>query len=220
MRVGIIRERFQSEHRVALTPEAIQRLHQRGYHVIVEKGAGIGAFYPDEDFRAAGAEVVPSAEEVLQRADILLRLYMPEEAEITHMRSRQILIGTIQAWRFPERVEQLRARGITVFALERMPRISRAQSMDVLSSMASIAGYKAVIIAAERFGRLLPMMITAAGTIPPCTGPSDWGRCCRAAGNRNRPTVRRPGGGIRHSPSSQRAGGKPWSTVSAHHLRD
>ncbi|MCS6966885.1 MAG: NAD(P) transhydrogenase subunit alpha, partial [Candidatus Kapabacteria bacterium] len=107
------------------------------------------------------------ADEVVTRSDILLRLQMPTEAEIPQLRSGQVLIGNLQVWRSPERLEQLCAHNATVFALERMPRISRAQSMDVLSSMASIAGYKAVILAAERFGKLLPMMVTAAGTIPP-----------------------------------------------------
>lgn len=167
MRVGIIRERAQQERRVALTPEAIQRLRSYGYAVIVERGAGEGAFHRDEDFQAAGAELVASAEEVFQRVDAVVRLHMPTEAEIAQLRTGHILIGPLQVWRFPERLEQLRARGITVFALERIPRISRAQGMDVLSSMASLAGYKAVILAAERFGRLLPMMVTAAGTIPP-----------------------------------------------------
>ncbi len=167
MRVGIVREHTHQERRVALTPEVIQRLRNRGYEVIVERGAGEGAFYRDEDFQTAGAEVVSSAEEVYQRADTIVRLHMPTEAESAHFRSGQILIGTLQAWRFPAQIEQLRTRRVTVFALERIPRISRAQGMDVLSSMASIAGYKAVIVAAERFGRLLPMMVTAAGTVPP-----------------------------------------------------
>ncbi len=167
MRIGLLRERTPGERRTALTPDVIGRLQQRGYTVLVEHGAGQAAYYSDEDFRAAGAELVATATEVIHHADLLLRLHMPTEAEIEQLRTGQILVGHLQAWRYPERLEQLRARGVTVFALERMPRISRAQSMDILSSMASLAGYKAVIVAAERFGRLLPMMVTAAGTIPP-----------------------------------------------------
>jgi NAD(P) transhydrogenase subunit alpha len=167
MRIGVVQETLQQERRVALTPEAVGQLRQLGYSVSIERGAGEGSFYSDADFQTAGAEVLSTAAEVAERSDILLRLHMPTEVELEGFRPGQILIGNLQVWRYPERLEQLRLRGVTVFALERMPRISRAQNMDVLSSMASIAGYKAVIVAAERFGRLLPMMVTAAGTIPP-----------------------------------------------------
>ncbi|MEN3026397.1 MAG: Re/Si-specific NAD(P)(+) transhydrogenase subunit alpha [Chlorobiota bacterium] len=167
MEIGIVREQAYGERRVALTPEVVQRLCQQGYKVVVQQGAGEGAHYPDASFQSAGAEVVPSAAEVVGRADVLLRLHMPTEAEIAQLREGQVLIGILQAWRYPERLELLRKQNVTCFGLERMPRISRAQSMDVLSSMASLAGYKAVLAAAERFGKLLPMMVTAAGTIPP-----------------------------------------------------
>lgn len=165
--VGIVRETHTGERRAALTPEVVSRLRQFGYKVILESGAGLGAYFQDTAYEEAGAEVVPSAREVVKRADFLIRLHMPEADEIEDMRPGQVLLGILQAWRYPERLAQLQKQAVTTFALERLPRISRAQSMDVLSSMASIAGYKAVIVAAERFGRLLPMMVTAAGTIPP-----------------------------------------------------
>lgn len=167
MRIGIVRERIAGERRVALVPDAVMRLCRQGFEVFVERGAGEGAFYEDAAYREAGAHVVEEAEELYRQVQLVLRLHMPTEEELELLHSGQVLIGILQAWRYPERVERLRARGVTVFALERIPRISRAQSMDVLSSMASLAGYRAVLEAAMYFPRLLPMMVTAAGTLPP-----------------------------------------------------
>lgn len=165
--VGVLWENRAGERRVALTPEVVSRLRQLGCEVLIQSGAGRGGLFQDTDYSQVGAQVLPNAQDILEGADFLLRLHMPESEEIFSLRPGQVLVGILQAWRYPERLEQLRERGVTVFALERLPRISRAQSMDVLSSMASLAGYKAVILAAERFARLLPMMATAAGTLPP-----------------------------------------------------
>ncbi|MCS7298269.1 MAG: Re/Si-specific NAD(P)(+) transhydrogenase subunit alpha [Bacteroidia bacterium] len=167
MRIGLIDERSTSEARVGLTPDGVKRLKEKGFECILQAGAGMGAYYEDAAYIQAGAEVVPTAEAVVERADILLRLRMPTRSEIELYPPHKILVGILQAWRHQEEVLILAEKKWTIFALEKIPRISRAQSMDVLSSMAALGGYKAVLLAAAYFGRVLPMMTTAAGTLTP-----------------------------------------------------
>ncbi|MCS7188593.1 MAG: NAD(P) transhydrogenase subunit alpha [Bacteroidia bacterium] len=165
MRVGIVVEKRFGETRVPLIPESLRRLREWGYHIIVQAGVGESIFLSDQEYKAAGAEVLPNPEAVYEAADILLSLHMPESVE--SLPTGKTLIGILQAWRYPEALKALEQKGWTVFALEKLPRITRAQSMDVLSSMAALAGYKAVLLAANHFLRVFPMMTTAAGTLAP-----------------------------------------------------
>ncbi|MCX7606799.1 MAG: Re/Si-specific NAD(P)(+) transhydrogenase subunit alpha [Bacteroidia bacterium] len=167
MKIGIFNEREGMERRVALTPEGVKRLISQGFAVYVEKGSGEGAFFSDASYREAGAEVVPTPQAVVSSVDVLLRLRMPTLDEVNAWPEGKVLVGLLQVWRYPDILQALERKKWAVFALERLPRITRAQSMDVLSSMAALAGYKAVILAADHFGRVFPMLTTAAGTLAP-----------------------------------------------------
>jgi NAD(P) transhydrogenase subunit alpha len=163
MRIGIPAETYPGETRVAATPETVKKLAGGGRHLmVVQAGAGIQAAIPDDDYVAAGATIVPRATDIYSQADIILKVRRPEPDELTFLRPGSIVIGLMSPH---EGVEDLVAAGITAFAMELLPRISRAQSMDVLSSQANIAGYKAVLVAAYEYGRFMPMLMTAAGTV-------------------------------------------------------
>src|SRR5947207_9528575 len=161
MRLGIPKESTPGEHRVALVPETVGRLGD-GVDVIVEPGAGDAAGFLDDAYREAGAETGDP-----WSADIVAKVATPTSAESGRLRSGQVLIGFLQPLTDPEGVERLAAAGVHAFALESIPRITRAQPMDALSSQATVSGYKAALIAADRLPRFLPMLMTAAGTIPP-----------------------------------------------------
>jgi H+-translocating NAD(P) transhydrogenase subunit alpha len=165
MKLGIPAEIRAGETRVAATPETVKKLAASGHHtVIVQAGAGAGASIPDDQFAAAGATMAPSSAAVYERADVLLKVRGPVEEEIPQLHSRHVLIGMLNPH---DRggIEALAKRGVTAFAMEALPRISRAQSMDVLSSQANIGGYKAVMVAANTYRRMMPMLMTAAGTV-------------------------------------------------------
>jgi NAD(P) transhydrogenase subunit alpha len=163
MRIGIPAEICPGERRVAATPETVKKLAAGGRHVItVQSGAGTGAFIPDADFQSAGAQLSCSADDVYAQSDIVLKVRRPEPSELPLLRRGSILVGLLSP---SDGVETLAATGVTAFAMERLPRITRAQSMDVLSSQANIAGYKAVITAVGEYGRFMPMLMTAAGTV-------------------------------------------------------
>ena len=165
MKVGIPAETRPSETRISATPETVKKLTAAGHHaVIIQSGAGVGASIPDELFTASGATIVSSAAEVYQQADIVLKVRGPDAQELAQMRSGQVLIGLLNPHN-KEGIEALAKQGVTAFAMEALPRISRAQSMDVLSSQANIGGYKAVMMAANAYRRLMPMLMTAAGTV-------------------------------------------------------
>jgi proton-translocating NAD(P)+ transhydrogenase subunit alpha len=157
MKIGIPAERRAGETRVAATPETAKKLVQAKQTVLVESGAGAGASIADSEFAAAGATVVATAAELYRSAELLLKVRAPSGEDA-------VLIGLLDPYR-PEGIAALAAHGLTAFAMERLPRISRAQSMDVLSSQANIAGYKAVILAAAEYHRFMPMLMTAAGTV-------------------------------------------------------
>jgi proton-translocating NAD(P)+ transhydrogenase subunit alpha len=162
MRIGIPAEISPGETRVAATPETVKKLTAGGRHsVIVQNGAGTEASVPDSEFTAAGA-TLGCAADVYGQSDIVLKVARPEPSELTLLRRGSILIGLLSPH---EDLTALAATGVTAFAMERLPRITRAQSMDVLSSQANIAGYKAVIIGAHEYGRFMPMLMTAAGTV-------------------------------------------------------
>src|SRR3954471_10683845 len=151
MRIGIPAEIYPGETRVAATPETLKKLAAGGRHTIaVQAGAGITAAITDADFAAAGGTIVPSAAEIYSQSDIVLKVRRPEPSELPLLRPGTILVGLFSPH---EGVEDLVASGVTGFAMELLPRISRAQSMDVLSSQANIAGYKAVLVAAYEYGR-------------------------------------------------------------------
>ena len=165
MRIAIPTEIRPGETRVAATPETIKKLTAgQSRAVIVQAGAGAGANIPDQDFQAAGATVAVTAADVYADADLLLKVRGPDPCELDMLRPGTIVVGLL-APHDRASLDALAARGVTAFALERLPRITRAQTMDVLSSQANIAGYKAVIIAAHEYGRFMPMLMTAAGTV-------------------------------------------------------
>jgi NAD(P) transhydrogenase subunit alpha len=167
MKIAVPRERRQGETRVAASPEVVKKLIGLGFQVTVEKGAGLGASFTDKAFEDAGAAIAKDAETALKTADIVFKVQAPDPDEIPFMKKGAILIASLNALANPKEAEAYAKAGLTAFAMELMPRISRAQSMDVLSSQSNLAGYKAVIEAASEFGRAFPMMMTAAGTVPP-----------------------------------------------------
>ena len=165
--VGVVRERGSAEHRVALVPETVKRLRSAGMEVLVEAGAGAGAWFADQDYRAAGATVT-SIGELLERADILLCVGPPEPDATPGLRPGQTLVGMLEPLQHPELVRQCADRGVTAVSLDLVPRtLSRAQPLDALTSQANIAGYKAVLVAASAYGGYFPILMTAAGTVKP-----------------------------------------------------
>jgi NAD(P) transhydrogenase subunit alpha len=167
MKIGVPRERVPGETRVAATPDVVKKFVGLGLDVAVETGAGDAASITDQEFEQAGASIAADAAGVLGDADIVLKVQRPDPDEIGKMKSGAILIAHLQALTHPDEVQAYATAGLTTFALELMPRISRAQSMDILSSQNNLAGYKAVIDGAAEFGSAMPMMMTAAGTVPP-----------------------------------------------------
>jgi len=152
---------------VALVPDVVRRLRDASFQVGIEAGAGDAAGFDDDAYRQAGVEVVPDRRALLSEADIVLRVQPPSLEEVAWLRAGSVAISFLQPATEPAVVEALAAQGVSAFSLEFLPRISRAQSMDALSSQASLAGYKAVLMAANRLGKYFPMLMTAAGTVPP-----------------------------------------------------
>jgi H+-translocating NAD(P) transhydrogenase subunit alpha len=163
MRVGVPRETAAGERRVALVPESVPKLTQQGIEVAVERDAGHEASFPDEAYADAGAGLVDNALD----ADVVLKVAPPSEDEVAALRKGAVLIGFLAPLSDPEGIERLRASGVTAFAMESIPRITRAQPLDALSSQATVAGYKAALLAAEQLPRFFPMLMTAAGTVAP-----------------------------------------------------
>lgn len=164
MIVGVPRESVKGERRVALVPELVASVQKSGLNIHVQTGAGEAAGFADAAFAEAGATIQA---DVLAAADIVLRVQPPTSAEIAGMKTGALLIGFLQLASTAANLQDLAARNITAFAMERMPRISRAQTMDAQSAMSTIAGYKAVLLAANRLPRFFPLLMTAAGTIQP-----------------------------------------------------
>jgi proton-translocating NAD(P)+ transhydrogenase subunit alpha len=167
VKVGTPKETAPDERRVALVPDTVARLGAAALEVSVESGAGAAAYITDEDYEKAGAKIVKTAPALLGDADAVLKVQAPSVAEVDFLKKDAVLISFLQPATQGDIVRALAKRGVTAFSLELVPRISRAQSMDALSSQASAAGYKAVLMAAGRLGKFFPMMMTAAGTIPP-----------------------------------------------------
>ena len=167
MNIVVLRETQPGEARVALMPESIKKLIGLGAAVRVESGAGLGAARSDEDFREAGAEVSPNRQELLESTDVLPVVNRPTTEDFGRLKSGAVVIGFLRPLDEPAALQAALNHGITTFSVELIPRITRAQSMDALSSMATVAGYKAVVIGAERIPRMFPLLMTAAGTVPP-----------------------------------------------------
>jgi NAD(P) transhydrogenase subunit alpha len=167
MKIAVARERAEGETRVAATPETVNKLVGLGASVVVERGAGELARIPDADYEGAGASMAASAGEAVGGADIVLTVRRPAAAAVSGAAKGALVIGTLDPYGHESEIGALASAGVTAVAMEFMPRITRAQVMDVLSSQANLAGYKAVIDAAEHFERAFPMMMTAAGTVRP-----------------------------------------------------
>jgi NAD(P) transhydrogenase subunit alpha len=173
MIVGVPRESFPGERRVSLVPAVIPNLAKAGLEVVVETGAGVEAGYLDADFAAKGAKILPQRAEVFRAADILVQVLCygsndrTGEADVPLFKRDQVLVGFLRPLGSAETIQSIADKGVTSFSVELMPRTTRAQSMDALSSMATISGYKAVLIAADALPRFFPMLTTAAGTITP-----------------------------------------------------
>ncbi|MBP6766705.1 MAG: Re/Si-specific NAD(P)(+) transhydrogenase subunit alpha [Reyranella sp.] len=172
MKIAILKERRPHETRVAATPETIKKLKALGAEVTIEAGAGTAAAYTDEAYSEAGATIVPDAASALAAGDIVFKIQRPMTAEegldeLALLRHGQTLMSPLGALTNRDLVQALASRGVTSFALELIPRITRAQSMDILSSQANLAGYKAVLLAANNYGRIFPQMMTPGGTLAP-----------------------------------------------------
>ena len=165
MQIGIPAEVRPGETRVAATPETVKKLAASGHHqLLVQSGAGVNASVPDGQFTAAGATIVATASEIFERAQIVLKVRAPTSDEVSAMKSGTIVIGLLNPYDGAT-VESYAKQGLTAFAMEWLPRTTRAQAMDVLSSQGNIAGYKAVLVAVNEYGRFAPMLMTAAGTV-------------------------------------------------------
>ncbi len=173
MVIGVPRETFPGERRVALVPAVIPTLKKAGFEVVVEAGAGVSAGYPDAEYEARGATLVRERAEVFARADVVVQVLCygsndrTGRADLPLLHRGQVLVGFLRPLGRLEVLQEIAATGVTAFAVELMPRITRAQPMDALSSMATVAGYKAVLLAADYLPRMFPMLTTAAGTITP-----------------------------------------------------
>ena len=173
MKIGVAKETLSGEKRVALVPAVIANLVKKGHEVLVEAAAGVSSGYPDSEYKERGAQIVSSAADVYAQADVIMQVQglgaNPQQGKeaLSLMRSGQIIIAMLDPlWR-PDCMDELAKTGVTSFAMELMPRITRAQSMDVLSSMSTITGYKGVLMGASELGKMFPMMMTAAGSLKP-----------------------------------------------------
>jgi len=166
MKIGVIKETKEFERRVALTPDVVKQLLKKEYAVLIEKGAGETSYFSDKDYTDAGASVL-SQEEVYSGADLLLKVNAFTTAEIGKMKTGSACISYMYAYNQPEMVEAMIEKKISSFSMDAVPRISRAQKMDALSSQANLAGYKSVILSANYLGKIFPLMMTASGTITP-----------------------------------------------------
>jgi NAD(P) transhydrogenase subunit alpha len=170
MKIAVPRETADGETRVALTPQIAAQLIADGAEVLVQAGAGEASSNTDEAYREAGAKIVPDAPALYGQADLVLRVGRPSDEEVEMLREGTVLIGTLGTLAKPELAQKLAERGVTAISMDAIPRITRAQSMDTLSSQATVGGYKAVLIAAERLPKFMPLLTTAAGTVRPARG--------------------------------------------------
>ncbi len=167
MKIGVLKESREGENRVALTPSVVQSLLKAGFDVTIESGSGLNSSYSDESYEKAGASIKFSKADLLAEVDLTIKVNIPTDAEISGIKEGSSLISFIYGAMNPGMVQSLNNRRVSVFAMDAIPRISRAQNMDALSSQSNLAGYKAVIMGANAMGKIFPLMMTAAGTITP-----------------------------------------------------
>ncbi|MGV3507954.1 MAG: NAD(P)(+) transhydrogenase (Re/Si-specific) subunit alpha, partial [Sphingobacteriaceae bacterium] len=167
MKIAVLKERKEPEKRVALTPDSVKLLVKAGFECNIESGAGDATGFYDSAYEAAGASINQQRESLLADADVLLKVNPPLVDEVLLLKEGAVVISFLYAYTIPEVVEALKARKISAFAMDAVPRISRAQKMDALSSQANLAGYKTVLLGANALGKIFPLMMTAAGTITP-----------------------------------------------------
>ncbi len=167
MKIGVPREIAAGERRFALVPESAKKLVEQGNEVVIQSGGGTSAGYPDAAYVSAGARVVGDAAEIFGSCDLVLKIQPPEAREIEQLRESAVLVAILQPFQNADTVRRLAAKSVTSFSLDLLPRITRAQAMDVLSSMSTIAGYKGVLIAAGALPKMVPLLMTAAGTLKP-----------------------------------------------------
>ena len=167
MKIGTPKEIFDGENRVAMTPDSARQLQKLGYECAIESGAGLAAGFSDATYEEAGVEVIKTAAALWKEVDIIAKVRQPNETELKRLNSEKTLISFFNPGGNEDGMELAKAKGANVIAMEMVPRISRAQKMDALSSMANIAGYRAVIEAGNNFGRFFTGQVTAAGKVPP-----------------------------------------------------
>ena len=167
MKIAVPKETKEKENRVALTPDVVKSLITSSFECIIEKGAGLNSYFSDETYANVGATLIPDSKTLYSQADVVLKVNAPTLPEISMMKTDSILISYMWAATNPELVKACADKGITSFSMDAIPRISRAQKMDALSSQSNLAGYKTVIMAADTIGKIFPLMMTAAGTIKP-----------------------------------------------------
>ena len=167
MKIGIPKEIYKGEKRVAIVPKIVTHLLKDGHEVFIEAGAGVKAYFPDVEYEQAGAVIVKDTQLLYSGIDVIMKIQPPQREEFEMMKNGSTYIGFLSSALTAEFFKLMNERCITSFAMEFIPRISRSQSMDALSSMACIAGYRAVLIAAQHLGKFFPLLMTAAGTIPP-----------------------------------------------------
>ncbi len=167
MKIGIPKEIIEGERRVAIVPKMAEQLKKDNHDILVEDDAGEAAFFSDSEYEQAGATIVADAQSLYAGADVIMKIWPPETHEVEMMKQGSTYIGFLSPISKLDIIEQISRKNITSFAMEFIPRIARSQSMDALSSMASISGYRAVLIATQHLGKFFPLMMTAAGTIPP-----------------------------------------------------
>jgi len=167
MNIAVLNETGPSEARVALMPDSVQKLVSAKASLFVESGAGLGAARTDEDFKNAGAEIVADRNSLLGNADVLVTVARPSPEDFQKLRKGAVVLGFLRPLDEPAKLTPALEHGLTTFSMELVPRITRAQAMDALSSMATVAGYKAVLLGADRIPRMFPLLMTAAGTVPP-----------------------------------------------------
>ena len=167
MKIGALKETTKGEQRVALTPESAAQLQKLGHNCLIEKGAGLAAGFSDEKYKAEGVEILASADALCEASDLIVKVRSPSERELSNFPSKKTLISFFNPSANESLMDLAKSKQISVIAMDMVPRISRAQKMDALSSMANIAGYRAVIEAGNNFGRFFTGQVTAAGKVPP-----------------------------------------------------
>ncbi|GAB3178367.1 Re/Si-specific NAD(P)(+) transhydrogenase subunit alpha [Telluribacter humicola] len=167
MKIAVPKETKPLERRVALTPDVVKSLQKAGFSCLIETGAGEASYFSDESYQLAGGTIVPNAATALAEADVVLKVNAPYLDDIALMKEGSVLISYLYAYTIPEVVDALKRKKISAFSMDAVPRISRAQKMDALSSQANLAGYKSVLLGANALGKIFPLMMTAAGTITP-----------------------------------------------------